>query len=144
MEPISYLGQRVEAIKRELQVKTEELNRVAAEKESLEADLEAYQRALSAEKRSIGINSTPEESPATASVPDVNKAEFARRFIRDRANIGTTPTDLYSGFADAGIPISRAYMYALLQRLQKQQAIRHRRKKWFPVPAEEQEAEAAA
>lgn len=68
----------------------------------------------------------------------INKADFARQFIRSRAGTGATPADLMKGFENAGIAITKPYIYSLVQRLQKQNAIRKRRGKWHPIPDSEQ------
>jgi len=67
----------------------------------------------------------------------LTKAEFARRFIRSRAESGATPADIFEGFQKAGIPVKKPYIYALVQRLQSQTAIRLKRGKWYPVPESE-------
>jgi hypothetical protein len=79
-----------------------------------------------------------------ADTGEINKAEFARQFVRAHADAGVTPNDIFKGFQDAGIPIKKPYIYALVQRLQKQTAIRPRRGKWYPVPESEQSVNGTA
>jgi hypothetical protein len=140
---INYLEQRVEHTKLALQAITEQIQKASAEREVLMADLAGYERTLSAERRIHGIDTgTPEaevvrhngagKSWTQITTEAVNKADFARQFVRDNPN-GLLPRDILRGFEKAGIPIGRPYIYALVQRLQKQGAIRQHRDKWYPV-----------
>jgi hypothetical protein len=83
----------------------------------------------SAEQDDLPLNTEPGS--------EINKTEFARRFIRGRPDSGATPADILKGFQDAGIPIKKPYVYALVQRLQEQTAIKKKRGKWFPVAESE-------
>src|SRR5947208_2139539 len=100
------------------------MNRAKARAELLAADLEGFERVLSAERRINGVipmTEAPEQpNPQPNTTIDGNKAEFARQLIRKRADIGTLPNDLFKGFQEAGIPITKPYCYSLVQRLQKQ------------------------
>jgi len=135
---IAYLQHRVENTKRTLQAINDEIQKANVKREMLMADLQGYERTLIAEMRSQGAT-LPQEAvqlPLKGSTngdgAEVNKAEFARQFVR-KHDTGVTPNDIYKGFKDAGIPIAKPYVYALVQRLQKQTAIRSRRGKWYPV-----------
>jgi hypothetical protein len=138
---INYLQHRVEETKRKVQSVTDRLNQAITERETLVGDLAGYERALSAEMRGSGMDVHPQpvQMPLNGAdeTPETNKAEFARQFVRGRADAGATPNDIFKGFQDAGIPIKKPYIYALVQRLQKQGAIRLKRNKWFPVPESE-------
>ena len=108
------------------------------------ADLEGYERTLAAERRNSGIEATASDVTQTplsethngANHHEINKAEFARRVIRESPN-GLWPREILRAFERAGIPIGKPYIYALVQRLQKQGVIRQRRDKWYPVPHSE-------
>jgi hypothetical protein len=136
---ITYLEGRVQETKRTLQSVTERIQKANVERETLIADLEGYERTLSAEKRIRGVEAEPLQSEAIhssngsrAGLPEVNKADFARQFIRDHPG-GVLPRDIMRGFQEKGIPIGKPYIYALVQRLQKQGQIRQRRDRWYPV-----------
>jgi hypothetical protein len=139
---INYLQQRLEHTKQALQVVNERIQKAAVERDMLTADLEGYERTLAAELRLHGIDAGDGQPEAvrpngaigngTGEHAEINKAEFARCFFRDNPN-GLLPRDILRGFEKAGIPIGRPYIYALVQRLQKQGAIRQRRDKWYPV-----------
>lgn len=143
---VNYLQHRVEETKRKVQETTDRMNRAIAERQTLVDDLAGYERALSAEMREQGIKIPAQavQMPLAgsngngANTGETSKAEFARQFVRGHADVGVTPNDIYKGFQDAGIPIKKPYIYALVQRLQKQTAIRSRRGKWYPVPESEQ------
>ena len=111
MDPISYLEQRVKDIKHQLQESIDTMNRAKARAELLAADLEGFERVLSAERRINGVipmTEAPEQpNPQPNTTIDGNKAEFARQLIRKRADIGTLPNDLFKGFQEAGIPITK-------------------------------------
>jgi hypothetical protein len=119
------------------------MQQAMADRDMLGVDLQGYERALSAEMRDQGITASPKSTiqeplPLNGTGDVVSKAEFARQFIRGRAETGATPADLFKGFQDAKIPIKKPYIYALVQRLQGQTAIRLKRGKWYPVPESEQ------
>lgn len=148
---INYLQHRVEETKRKVQEKTERITQDCAEREVLVADLSAYERTLAAEMRGQGMDVPPQlvQMPLngtgnSADPGETNKAEFARQFVRAHADAGVTPNDIFRGFQDAGISIKKPYIYALVQRLQKQTAIRQRRGKWYPVPESEQSVSGTA
>lgn len=150
---IDHLQHRIEETKRRLQDANERMQQAMADGQMLTADLQGYERTLAAEMRGQGVtdvspkSATQGELPlnagscngAASAITEVSKAEFARQFIKNHAAGGATPADLYKGFQDAAIPIGKAYIYALIQRLQKQRAIRSRRNKWYPVPESERE-----
>lgn len=133
---LNYLQSRADEAKQKLQQVNEKIQALQSEKETLIGDLQGYERIVSAEMRERGV-SGPLPAPVTESVgqtgSDVNKAEFARKFIRERASSGVTPADIFRGFSDAGIQITRPYVYSLVQRLSKRNLIRQRRGKWFPI-----------
>ena len=136
---ITYLQHRVEETKRRVQETTDRMNQAISERETLVADLAGYERALSAEMRGQGMTVQPQAvqiplDGSAAGTTGTNKAEFARQFIRRRADLGAKPNDIFQGFQDAGISITKPYIYALVQRLQKQGAIRLKRDRWFAVP----------
>ena len=144
---VSYLKHRVEQARAEHQAACDRFVQLIAERDMLQAELQGYEKALAAELRRQGITGTSNILAAQETLPlsagaameeTVNKAEFARRFIRGRADTGATPGDIYKGFQDAGIPVGKPYIYALVQRIQKQGWIRPRRGKWYPVPELEQ------
>ena len=141
---INYLQHRVEETKRKLQEVNDRIQQATVERETLGADLQGYERTLSAEMRGQGLAvpvTVHQESLPLNGSPNGgigNKAEFTRQFVRQHAESGVTPADIFKGFQDAGVPINKAYIYALVQRLQKQTAIRSRRGKWYPVPESEQ------
>lgn len=147
-EIINYLQHRVEEAKSDLQGAVERMQQAVSDQEMFRNELQGYERALAAEMRRQGM---PAASPAvqdelTLTDDDakadlvVNKAEFARQFIRDRADTGVTPNDIYKGFQDAKIEINKAYVYSLIQRLQasKPPAIKSKRGKWYPILESEQ------
>lgn len=138
---VNYLQHRIEEAKRKLQEANDRIQQAVAEREMLTADLQGYERTLAAELRDQGIKVSPQPVQMPLSDPGgddnetggVNKAEFARQFVRKHGATGVTPNDIFQGFVDAEIPIKKPYIYALVQRLQKQNAIRPRRGKWYPV-----------
>ena len=144
---VSYLKHRVEQAKAEHQAACDRFVQLIAEREMLQAEVQGYERALAAELRRQGIatsaavSGTQEVLPLNdeSSAETINKAEFTRRFIRGRAELGSTPADILKGFQDAGIPVGKPYIYALVQRIQKQGFIRPKRGKWYPVPELEQQ-----
>jgi len=138
---IAHLQRRVEDAKRDLDAVNAQIQKANADRLMLMADLEGFERTLSAEMRIQGVSpvasldSTANGTPAkngTVAHGEVNKAEFARQFIRDNPT-GLLPRDIFRGFQKAEIPIAKAYIYALVQRLERQGAIRQRRDKWYPV-----------
>ncbi len=147
---ITYLQNRVTEVKDDLEDANARLQHAESDRRMLEAELQGYEKALTAELRRQGkvTQAVPATSNEPAQSSDIgaeaengpNKAEFARHFIRLKAEAGVTPSDLLKGFQEAGIPIGRAYIYALIQRLQKSKppAIRSKRGKWFPVLETEQ------
>jgi len=158
MDVISHLEQRVDEAKRDLQDAHDKVQEWMLKKEMLGAELQGYERALAAEKRRQGrvdvadapraVSISLSDSIAVADSATVeiqNKAEFARKFIRGRGDVGATPNDIMKGFQDAGIPIKKPYIYALVQRLQKQEVIKpgsrlRDRGKWFPTSVEQPES----
>ena len=141
---IQFLKTRIDEAKRELQSATDRMNKAEAERAMLSAELQGYERTLAAENRrqgqAVSISVVAGDSTQVSDSfngETVSKAEFARQFIRSRADSGSTPNDIYQGFQAAGIAIKKPYVYALVQRLQKQTAIRPRRGKWYPVPESE-------
>lgn len=111
-DPISYLEQRVKDIKLQLQQATETLTQTQARVAILTADLDGFERVLAAERRLSGGGAAIEAreaalSLAVESAVETNKAEFARQLIRKRGDIGTKPMDLFRGFQESGIPITR-------------------------------------
>jgi hypothetical protein len=144
---INHLQHRIETTKLRLKELSDQMGALTQEHQMATADLQGFERTLAAEMREQGMKvpqATAQETLPLNGGGETNKAEFARKFIRGRADSGATPMDLYQGFKDAGIPIGRAYIYALVQRLQKQDAIRSRRGKWYPVPEAEQHDGAGA
>ncbi len=136
-EFMDHLKHRIEETKQRLQIATEKLQQAISDREMLNSDLQGYEGALAAEMRSQGIAAPKIQAKPILPVngnhgSDVSKAEFARRFIRDRVETGSTPTDLFNGFVAAGIPIKKPYVYSLIQRLQKQATIKARRGKYYP------------
>ena len=140
---IAYLQNRIDDTRKRLQHVTDQIQRATTEREMLIGDLQGYERALAAETRSDSATVTdtpvrPTTQPNGAVHLDEpqeyteNKAEFARQFVRSHAQYGSTPSDIFKGFQDAGIPIKKPYIYALVQRLQKQKAIRQRRGRYYP------------
>ena len=81
-------------------------------------------------------------NPANAVIdPEtVNKAEFARQFIRGHADFGATPNEIFKSFKDAGIEVKKPYIYSLIQRFQnsKPPTIKAKRGKWYPAMESEQ------
>jgi hypothetical protein len=149
---VNYLQHRVDETKRKVQEITERMNQAITGREVLLADLAGYERALAAEMREQGMKvpaplvQTPlatAETGLSNGNGETNKAEFTRRFVRSHADYGVTPSDIFKGFKDAGIPIQKPYVYALVQRLQKQGAIKSRRSKWYPAMESDQPANGA-
>jgi hypothetical protein len=152
MDVINHLEQRVDETKRDLQDAHEKVQEWMSREDMLRAELQGYERALAAEMRREGraVVAPPPAIPVSVSekievqdsgAADVqSKAEFARKFIRDRVDTGATPAEIFKGFQEAGIPITKPYIYSVVQRLQKRKppAIRLRRGKWYPVPDSEQ------
>jgi hypothetical protein len=143
-ELVSYLQQRVEEATKRLQSINEQIQQLNADRETLMGDIEGYKRTVLAETRGTGVTAVVSARPRPIPRHDdprstelessgASKAEFGRRFIRSRADVGSTPVDILRGFQDAGIEISKAYVYSLIQRFKKQEEIRQRRGKWFPV-----------
>jgi hypothetical protein len=150
---INYLQHRVEEARRDLQGAQERMRQAIADQDMLTAELRGYEQALAAEMRRQGMAPIAVASQDQLTLTDVvqeetgvNKAEFARNFIRDHADTGVTPGDIFRGFKDARIPIGRAYVYSIIQRLQSSRppAIKSRRGKWYPVPESEQSANGTA
>jgi hypothetical protein len=148
---IAHLQVRIEQTKSDLQSSIDRMQKAMAEKDMLGAELQGYEKALAAELRHQGLIAPESNDPISVTVipptdEQVNrqngrsKAEFARQFIRDHAETGVKPDALYQGFVDAAIPISKPYVYSLVQRLGKQTAIRKRRGKWYPIPDSERAA----
>jgi hypothetical protein len=138
---ITYLQRRVEDTRQALDAINIQIQKANADRLVLMADLDGYERTLGAEMRLQGIAPVALPAPPPSGPPagngtgkheETNKAEFARQLIRDNPN-GLWPRDILHGFQKAGIPIAKPYIYALVQRLQKQGAIRQRRDKWYPV-----------
>jgi hypothetical protein len=149
-EIVEFLNRRIAETKAKVQEANERVQKALADRDTWGADLQGYERALAAEMREEGLTvpSKPESSEPVSGntngdgaieVP-LTKAEFARRFIRSRADSGATPTDIFEGFQKAGIPVKKPYIYALVQRLQGQTAIRLKRGKWYPVPDSERDS----
>jgi hypothetical protein len=152
---INYLQNRIEQTKGELKDANDRLQQAASDRDMLTAELQGYEKTLSAEHRRQGIEVATVKSEAQESLalsdsatgePEVNKAEFARQFICKRAESGVTPADILKGFQEAGVPITKPYIYSLVQRLQnrKPPAIRSRRGKWYPVSESEQSVSGTA
>lgn len=148
---VNYLQHRVSEARCDLDDVNKKLQKAMEDRDLLGAELQGYERALAAEMRRQGmVSPDPPDSrkPLPSETEDrdasVSKAEFARQFIRARAETGATPTDIMKGFQGAGIPIKKPYIYALVQRIQKQGAIKSKRGKWFPVPVSEQAANGTA
>jgi hypothetical protein len=135
---LTYLRHRIEETKRKLHEANERVQQAMSERDMLGADLQGYERTLAAEMRNQGMSTLPnlptQESPPIngAGTAETNKAEFARQFVREHAATGSTPTDLFNGFVAAGVPIKKPYVYSLVQRLQKQGAIKAKRGKYYP------------
>lgn len=147
---IGYLQARIAEIKSDLQTTTEQLQRLNQDRQMLTNELQGYEQTLTGEIRrqsgglqtmvgdqlpladnaQISIDNLPHgvQKPA-----DMNKAEFARQYIRDHAAVGVTPTSLYDGFVAAQIPIKKPYIYSLMLRLVGQGAITIRRGKYYPL-----------
>ncbi len=146
-EIVEFLNRRIAETKAKVQDANERAQKALADRDMWGADLQGYERALAAEMREEGViapvkpdsSAVPESANGDAAddMPPMTKAEFARRFIRSRAESGATPADIFEGFQKAGIPVKKPYIYALVQRLQGQTAIRLRRGKWYPVPESE-------
>lgn len=148
---INYLQHRVEETKSDLDDAVKRMHKANEERGMLEKELQGYEQALSAEMRRQGLSASAAQSDSQEQLPldseqedtesGANKAGFARQFFRSHAESGVTPNDLFVGFQEAGIPIKKPYIYALIQRFHnsKPPTIRSKRGKWFPVPESESE-----
>jgi hypothetical protein len=142
---INYLQHRVEEVRRDHQLAMDRMMQAAAERDLLASELQGYEKALSAEVRRQGFATvaTKPDAQGTLSLPDLNsdstnKAEFARQFIR-RCPDGVDPGQIFEAFRCQNIPIKKPYVYALVQRLRDQGAIRQRRGRWFSISDSDQQ-----
>src|ERR1022692_1421485 len=140
---VNFLQHRIAETKGKLEDANKRMQQAIADRELFTADLQGYERSLSAEMRDQGVKVLPQAQQSELSLNgdnggELNKTELARQFFRGHPQAGATPSDLFKGFQDAGIQIKKPYIYALVQRLQKQTAIRSRRGRWYPVPISEQ------
>jgi hypothetical protein len=140
-EFVTILQQRIEQTKGDLEQANQRMHQASADVTMLTAELQGYERALSAEMRRAGLGSNISASASDReNVPrltldndaETSKSEFALHFIQSKADSGTTPAGVLKAFEEAGIPIKKTYIYSLIGRLQKRGLIRSRRNKWFP------------
>lgn len=136
---VSYLQQRIDEATKKLQAVNEQIQKLNTDRENLVGDIDGYKRTLVAETRGTAIHTMASTSASVPAIDEIkldarpNKAEFARQFVRGRVQFGVTPGDIFQGFHDSGIKITKPYVYSILQRLRTQGEIRQKRGKWFPV-----------
>lgn len=137
---IGYLQARIAETKHDIQAATDQLQSIGQARQILTNELQGYEQTLAAEirRQNAGLQPTTGDQAQlsladSTEKPPVNKAEFARQYIRGHAVVGVTPNDLFDGFVVAQIPIKKPYIYSLVLRLVEQKAITKRRGKYYPL-----------
>lgn len=146
---LEHLETRIFALRRDLEKVNAQISDLVSSRDRMSFDIKAYEATLEAERRcnigpqlplpgaTAGLHTFTTEPTAGTEDLDINKSEYARSFAIAHPE-GFTPKQLLQSFMDDGIKTNPAYIYSLLHRNQVMGHVKQRRKKWYPVAAEQQ------